>query len=671
MILSRLTLRNFCLYAGEHEFDLEPVGRNGQTAPIVIFGGVNGAGKTTILDAVQLVLFGKRAQCSKRFEKPYDEFLRDSIHQGVSPLEGASVGLTFRYTSRGLQDVFEVVRSWKPTRATVRETVCVLKNGIPDDWVSGNWNQVVEELIPNGIAQLCFFDAEKIRFLADDETSSQSLGDAIKALLGLDLAERLVADTEVLRARLAKRSPDPRVGADLERMEAELEEVTREIDRHVQQLGALENPRMAAHERLRKAEDRFARTGGNHWDNRKSLRQEQSTLEHTRHELLAQLVQLSSGELPLTLAGDLLIRVRTQVRDERNTASNSALLSLLDERDRILVEYVRSVGGKAGQLASDIDRFLSEDRKTRVANNGTVPRLWLSEQVRDNVDRLCNRGLTQVREDTERILKALEATERKSAEIQKNLNSIPEEDAIRELATELKHAAAELATCEQDIRRTQKLLDPLRTRRDELETRLSRACEKAVNAGIQSEEDRRISQLVDRTQSAMNEYLRIATTRKIDRLSDRITESFRFLIRKESFVNRVMIDPTTFNIMLYDDQGVAIPKQRLSEGEKQLFAISVLWGLSRCSARPLPTIVDSPMGRLDAKHRDQLVERYFPHASHQVLVLSTDTELERRYFESLQNVIARAYHLRYDDAEKHTVVEEGYFWECEHKEAIA
>lgn len=66
--------------------------------------------------------------------------------------------------------------------------------------------------------------------------------------------------------------------------------------------------------------------------------------------------------------------------------------------------------------------------------------------------------------------------------------------------------------------------------------------------------------------------------------------------------------------------------------------------------------------RLDGKDRDHLVERYFPHASHQVIVLSTDTEIDRRYFDQLQPRIARAYHLDYDDQKKVTVAEEGYFW---------
>ena len=81
-------------------------------------------------------------------------------------------------------------------------------------------------------------------------------------------------------------------------------------------------------------------------------------------------------------------------------------------------------------------------------------------------------------------------------------------------------------------------------------------------------------------------------------------------------MQRVLIDPETFFITLVDDQGRQVAKERLSEGEKQIFAISVLWGLSQASARPLPAIIDTPLARLDAAHRKQLVERYFPRAGH-------------------------------------------------------
>jgi DNA sulfur modification protein DndD len=134
------------------------------------------------------------------------------------------------------------------------------------------------------------------------------------------------------------------------------------------------------------------------------------------------------------------------------------------------------------------------------------------------------------------------------------------------------------------------------------------------------------------------------------------------VLRKQTLVERVGIEPVTFALTLYDPAGQALPRERLSEGEKQLFAVSILWGLARAAARPLPAVIDTPMARLDAVHRQNLVERYFPNASHQVVVFSTDTEVDRSFYEALKPHLARSYHLNYDEQAKQTVAEEGYFW---------
>ena len=138
-----------------------------------------------------------------------------------------------------------------------------------------------------------------------------------------------------------------------------------------------------------------------------------------------------------------------------------------------------------------------------------------------------------------------------------------------------------------------------------------------------------------------------------------------YLLRKKTLVASVHIDPKTFSMQLLDSNGASVPKQRLSEGEKQILAIAVLWGLGRASHRRLPAIIDTPMARLDATHRENLLTRYFPSASHQTIVLSTDTEVDEQYFKMLEPHIARAYLLKYSERKQVTAVEEGYFWEHE------
>lgn len=135
-------------------------------------------------------------------------------------------------------------------------------------------------------------------------------------------------------------------------------------------------------------------------------------------------------------------------------------------------------------------------------------------------------------------------------------------------------------------------------------------------------------------------------------------------LRHDAIVYRVQIDTETFRLVLYDHNGECLPKHRLSAGEKQILAIAFLWGLANASGRQLPVAIDTPLGRLDSEHRNHLVDRYFPQASHQVMLLSTDTEIRAEEVGRLRaaGAIAREYRLEYDPKQRQTAVVPGYFW---------
>jgi DNA sulfur modification protein DndD len=75
-------------------------------------------------------------------------------------------------------------------------------------------------------------------------------------------------------------------------------------------------------------------------------------------------------------------------------------------------------------------------------------------------------------------------------------------------------------------------------------------------------------------------------------------------------------------------------------------------------------IIDTPLGRLDSVHRQHLLERYFPFASHQVIILSTDTEVDRAYFEMLKPHTSHSVHL-VNHTGGWTEASPGYFWKEE------
>ena len=89
----------------------------------------------------------------------------------------------------------------------------------------------------------------------------------------------------------------------------------------------------------------------------------------------------------------------------------------------------------------------------------------------------------------------------------------------------------------------------------------------------------------------------------------------------------------------------------------------MLWGLARTSGRPLPVVIDTPLGRLDSDHRKKLIQNYFPNAGHQVILLSTDTEVDQGLYNQLEPHISQSYHLVYDHKKGHTkATADSYFW---------
>jgi len=104
--------------------------------------------------------------------------------------------------------------------------------------------------------------------------------------------------------------------------------------------------------------------------------------------------------------------------------------------------------------------------------------------------------------------------------------------------------------------------------------------------------------------------------------------------------------------------------QDFPQGEKEVFAVSLLWGLAQTSRLSLPIIVDTPLSRLDSTHRDNIINNYFPNAGEQVVILSTDTEIDKDYYRSLKPHLNGAVHLEFNQGQELTTVNTGYFWEA-------
>ena len=102
---------------------------------------------------------------------------------------------------------------------------------------------------------------------------------------------------------------------------------------------------------------------------------------------------------------------------------------------------------------------------------------------------------------------------------------------------------------------------------------------------------------------------------------------------------------------------------RLSKGERQIFILALYWAIIEISGQSIPFVIDTPYARIDANHRREISEKFFPNISNQVIILSTDEEINEEYYRIVKPYVSKEYLLVNDENENRTTIEKKYFFE--------
>ncbi len=478
------------------------------------------------------------------------------------------------------------------------------------------------------------------------------------------MVERLISDAGVLEVKLkTELEASPKPPADRAEIEREIERLREDIDVRKTDRGELENALCGAREEVERFEADFAAAGGPHWQARNERELRQKELQKEIAACDSRMVSLAGSEVPLTLVTDFLASVANQDEREQQRAESDVIERLLRQRDDELLALLAD-SKASSSLVKKVEAHLASDRQLRAHPPARLCLGTRSRREHGRCSTICAAaGWPNCAQAAESVCNERQRVASELGDVNQVLGITPEKGEIGQFLEKLRAATERHTTLSNEATRQDRALDEKKREWEAQKAKLHAIKEREAKDEFSRDDRGRMARVAARTREVMREFLIKATERKIDRLSDLITESFRFLCRKQTMVERIHIDPATFAVTLFGEAGHALSRERLSEGEKQIFAISILWGLARASAHPLPAIIDTPMARLDAAHRRHLVERYFPHASHQVVILSTDTEVDRHYYQALQAHIARAYHLCYDEQTRSTRGEEGYFWD--------
>jgi DNA sulfur modification protein DndD len=660
MLFRELVLENFGSYLGKNTINLLP-DTSEDSRPIILIGGMNGGGKTTIMDAMRLALYGSRAQCSARGSLSYGDFLDQCVSRHTSMGGKARIELAFQVAEDDdLRDI-RIVRYWERNPKDGKDTLGILVNDWADKTLLNTWDEYIENLLPLGISNLFLFDGEQVKELAEQETPPVGVFDAIQSLLGLELAERLAADLDVLVSRKRKKLADDRQLDAIDRIESKLEQEQLELVAVEEELERIDAKLKVAIDREAQAFDKFVLEGGKIAAQGKELEVSSTAIERQIAQHRQELALFAGGSLPLILIAPLLTQIQAQGAIELRHHQGKAALELLIDRDRRLLDYLRSQTVFENQV-TDIKDFLERENQSLVSevDAENLPWLGIDLEVMNQLDNI-------VKYDLDRDSQIVVKLHSQIIKLEADLDSIDRQIATAASPEEYTRLKTQEATARELV--SQLKADRITTTRrqtelDRIVTKTRQELATYTETNIKLKNERHIVDSIAKVKATLEIFKAKLTLKKINKLENEVTECFRYLLHKSELIQRVTIDTSTFTLSLHDHEGKLLPKHRLSAGEKQLLAIALLWGLARVSGRQLPIAIDTPLGRLDSSHRTNLLERYFPAASEQVILLSTDTEIGESEVANLraQGTITREYILEHDSGEQSTQVKSGYFW---------
>lgn len=644
MIIRKLILHNFGIFAGTNELVFD------SDKNVVLIGGMNGRGKTTILEAVLLNLYGKNSFAYTESKlQSYSRYL-DSYVNRTDKSYFTYIQLEFNMDGSN----YVVKRSWEGNKRKIVDNIEVFQEGMYNDFLTENWMMFMENLLPSGLSNFFFFDGEKIAELAADNTD-EKMKESIKSLLGIEVLDSLERNLNKLLRRSGKehgKEFKEEISFKLRKAKEEAEQELSDLD---QKIHNLEEQLIAQERKIEQTRINYTSKGGDIFEKKEEYFQKRSKLRGMQTHIKEQLIDAAASELPLALVGNLLDDIRMSSCKEREDKENRMAFKKINEF------YESYQKDKPANDLTDFIEYMAS--KTDDVNVESV--YDLSDSAWMQLVQLCDGKLKRRVEDVEKSYEKFDGIERELESTESLLSVEIDEEKIGKIYKKIIRLEHEKARIEVELDEYRKERPHLNNVAIKAKTEFNRYVGGILKKLETSDDYNRVVKYVHLATDILSDYKVRLQEKKIGKLADAMTDCYKQLANKKGMITRITMDTVTLDLKYLNDCGDEVPKERLSAGEKQLMVVSLLWALEICSKRKLPVIIDTPLSRLDSKHRMALLKTYFPNASDQTIILSTDSEIYGKYYKALKKNIGNEYTLDYNDENKCTTIRTGYRWEDE------
>lgn len=619
--------------------------------PVILVEGMNGCGKTTFLQMLQVVLYGARVFGQKK--GAYNEYIRDLIR--LDTISEPSVSIQLLLINGKESTKFAITRSWSNQGKTLAESFVAYQNDKLWTQDHQHWADLIDDFLPVALAELFFFDGEKIEEMANPDKLPEILKKATEVLLGVGEIDSILTDLLAYDRRcltkLKTESKDDQNDANL------LKNKTNELNLHNQSLSDLIQTRASLVNQLDQAQkslDNFRASsdqqGLTAYERAIQLRTKLKDLESHLADLYRDRVKLvSHPHFPFVQHHTVLKAIIESYKKEslaiNGRQSSAALLEFnRNVRQRLLEQFPNFV--------SSIDAILSaeKDKLLNAMKVGSAFRPMNIARIEDSV--------TELKKEYLKLVDKITQCTNESLSIQALIDAAPSQEKIELILKNLsKHEAdvekvkRSLLVIDTSIESTRNLISRVEAQINHLEVTMKKTLQTTERIRFTLEASKR-------SQKVLLAYKQKLLANKADWLSSAICNHFQKLLRKRNFIQSIRIDPCTYGVTLFASSGKEIPLSRLSAGERQMLATAVLRAIMSAKSSEIPVVVDTPLARLDGAHRMNLVRNFYTKVSHQVMILSTDEEISGKLKEEIERSVAHSYQFIYNENEQATNVSE-------------
>ncbi len=636
MRLNKIYINNFGIYNGSYEYDFSVT----EDKNVILVSGRNGSGKTTLLNVVKFSIYGPKMFGSPTTQnKQYLSYIKANlnafaIHDHATTYE---IGINFTMFHETELKEFQITRSWKPTGTSLTETTLLYMN---DKLVSNDdFSPLLDYIhrnVPKTLLELFFFDGEKINdmFMLKDD-----LTDMLNHVYNLNLFLNLKKDLKQYRSQVSVTKELNQHELAQNAAEDELDQVSLELATYNEKINAKTLQLNELDNSFHVTKEEFEALGGLNSTEQQKLKNEIAALEHRKSLHEARYKELLEY-LPFIMLNPQIKDILDTVQKENESKNFSVLTQCLESK--ALLSYLKNEFNdtEVDHFISKINTFTSTHSNSKVLYDFSAKEEFELEQIWSLIKDWSYKDFENCSDQIEQLNFSI-----------RTVNKVLEESAnddLKEYMDRISSISDQLGMAKQELQNLQDHVTALTKRKGELEESLRKLATELKT--IRKEEN--LGSVIDKVEHVLNAYCEQTKVYKQKEFETRVAKMFDSLIRKDDFIKEIRVDEHTGEIMLFNPLGGQLPKENLSAGEKQIYILSILFGIISMSKNKVPLVFDTLLGRLDHMHKTHIVNSFIKDCGEQVIILATDTEIDDQYFELLKPMLSNYYKIDYDSVNR-------------------